>query len=443
MALVVPKLFRLDGWKNILSGFGTKKDKGVANSDSVAGFARLVPEVLAVLYRTNPEIRNAMDMPAESMTRAGFEVEGDDGTLYKAFQGLNGPAVFKLAIQWCRLYGGALILLDVKDAGAWDTPWDPSKGGTIRSLRVYPRTRVSLATMEVSKVPESLYFDDFEQFDIFGANGTPFSVHASRVLLFKSENRVDMLEPGYTDYERYWGLSEVYRGLDDAYGFGTTKQGTSHLMKECSVAKYRLSNLENLVAESDYKSIDNRLEAIDLQKSVVNGVFLGEGEDYIRENVTFSGVPEVWDRQMMAVAGAYRVPVTKLFGRSAAGMNATGEGDDDNWNEYIGGLQQTQMLPPLMKLMMALNASLKVVELPKGDKELAKLSINFNPLSKRDQLKDAQVREAMSRADRNYVEAGILSQEAVLRNRFQGGYAIDTTVTEDESVPDLTMEGAQ
>ena len=442
MALVVPKLFRLDGWKNLLAGFGTKKDKGLTPEDSVAGFVRLVPEVLGVLYRTNSEIRNAIDMPAEAMTREGFEVEGDDGTLYKAFQELHGPAKFKDALQFCRLYGGSLIVMDIEGAGAWDTPWDPSRGGKIRELRVYPRTRVNLAAMETSKVPESIYFDDFELFSIFAASGIPFNVHASRVLLFKSDSRVDMLEPGYTDYERYWGLSEVYRGVDDAYAFGTTKQGTSHLMKECSVAKYRLTNLENLVAENDYKSLDNRLEAIDMQKSVVNGVFLGEGEDYIRENVTFSGVPEVWDRQMMAVAGAYRVPVTKMFGRSAAGMNATGEGDGDNWNDYIAGLQVTQMLPPLSKLMRDINAYTKAVKAPTGTAGPVPLTITFNPLSMRDQLKDAQVRETMSRADRNYVESGILNPEDIIRNRFQGGYAIDTAVDEINA-PDLTMEGAQ
>jgi hypothetical protein len=438
---IVKTLFRMDGWQNLLSGFGSKKDKGTVPENSVAGFNRITPVQLGVLYRTNAEIRNAIDMPAEDMTRCGFEVEGDDGTLYKAFQGIHGPAVFKQALQHTRLYGGAIVVLDIEGAGSWDTPWNPKNGGKIRRLVEYPRTRVNLAAMEVSKVPGSQYFDDFEMWSIFGASGTPFSVHASRILVFKSGSRVDILEPGYTDYERYWGLSEVYRGLDDAYGFGTTKQGTSHLMKECSVAKYRLSNLENLVAENDWQSLDNRLEAIDMQKSVVNGVFLGEGEEYTRENVTFSGVPEIWDRQMMAVSGAYRVPVTKMFGRSAAGMNATGEGDDDNYNAYIAGLQVTQELPPLLRLMECLNALLKIVK-PDTKEMDARLSINFNPLSTRDQLKDAQVREAMSRADRNYVEAGILYPEDIIRNRFQGGYKVDTTV-EELHTPDLTMEGAK
>ena len=140
---------------------------------------------------------------------------------------------------------------------------------------------------------------------------------------------------------------------------------------------------------------------------------------------------------MMSVAGSYRIPVTKLFGRSAAGMNATGEGDDDNYNAFIGGLQEVQLLPQLQRLLYCINASTKTIKGENG--KAPKICIEFNPLSKRDQLKDAQVRETMSRADRNYVEAGILPNEVIIKNRFAGGYNIDTAV-ESDYVPDFSGE---
>lgn len=424
-------LFRIDGWKKLLTGFGSLKDKSQSGGEqnTVPGFDRLVDVHLAALYYMGGCIKNAVNIPAESMVKAGFEVEGDDGKLYSAFQELNGTEQMKQALIWTRLYGGALVVLDVEGGGDWALPWYPEKGGKIRSLRVYPRTRINLGEMETVQMPESMYFEDFEHFIIRKSDGNTFEVHASRCLVFKSTTKVDHAEPGWLDYERYWGLSSIYEGLEDAQNFGLTGKGTAHLMRECSVGKYKLSNLEQLVAESDYKSIENRLEAMDLQKSVINSVFLGEGEEYTRENVTFAGVPEVWDRQMMAVSGSYRVPVTRLFGRSAAGMNATGEGDETNYNDYISGLQEAQLLPPLRRLMTLLNYDVKAI--PKEGNKAPKLVIDFNPLSKKDQLKEAQIRETMSRADRNYVEAGILNQEEIIKNRFQGGYKIDTTVDED------------
>ena len=136
----------------------------------------------------------------------------------------------------------------------------------------------------------------------------------------------------------------------------------------------------------------------------------------------------------MSVSGSYRIPVTLLFGRRAAGMNATGKGDDDNFNSYVAGLQKSQLLPPLLQLMVIMNASLKVVDVSDGS-----LTINFNPLSKRDQKADAETREIQSRTDKNYMEAGVLSQEEVRKNRFVGGYALETSV-EDEALIDLDRD---
>lgn len=432
----ISSLFRMDGWKNLIAGFGMMKDKS-AGRNSVPGFTRLTQIELQVLYYGGGVVSNAIDIPAEAMTQDSFEVQGDDGRLYGAFENLSGHKQFTQALKWTGLLGGALIVMDVEGGGDWREVWRPEKGGQIRALRVYSCDRICLGRMELNNMPESPYFEDYERFVVKKANGETFEIHASRCLLFKSTTIIDRAIPGWLEYEIYWGLSSVYKGLDDARNYNMTCQGTANLMGECSVGKYKLSNLEQLVAESNYKAIDNRLEAMDLQKSVINGVFLGEDEDYTRENVSFAGVADVWDRQMMGVSGSYRIPVTKLFGRSSAGMNATGEGDEDNYNKYIQGLQKTQMLPPLKKLLACLNTSLKVIK--SEDNKLSTIVVDFNSLTKRDQKKDAEVREIMSRTDKNYVDAGILPPEEIIKNRFMGGFTIDTVVDED-FVPDLSED---
>lgn len=430
-------LFRMDGWKKLLTGFGMLKDKSMANGGAHPVFDRLLPWALELLYYAGGVAKNAVDIPAESMVQHGFEVTGDDGTLYAAFEEIHGAAQIELALKWTRMLGGALVIMDVAGGGDWEMPWYPEKGGTIRGLKVYPCERIMLGEMMVVQMPESPYFENYEMFVVRKSDGNTFKVHASRCLVFKSTTRVDPTFPGWLEGERFWGLSNIYEGLEDARNYGLSKQGVSHLMQECSVGKFTLTNLEQLVAESNYKAIYQRLEAMDEQKSVINGIFLGEGENYTRENVTFAGVPEVLDRQMMSVAGSYRIPVTKLFGRSAAGMNATGEGDDDNYNAFITGLQKVQLLPQLQRLLYCINASTKTIKGKNG--KAPKICIEFNPLSKRDQLKDAQVRETMSRADRNYVEAGIIPGEVIIKNRFAGGYNIDTAV-ESDYVPDFGGE---
>lgn len=60
---------------------------------------------------------------------------------------------------------------------------------------------------------------------------------------------------------------------------------------------------------------------------------------------------------MMDVAGAARTPVTKLFGRSPAGLNATGEADLQNYYDYIDGLRETELRGIIERLLPVMTLS--------------------------------------------------------------------------------------
>lgn len=51
------------------------------------------------------------------------------------------------------------------------------------------------------------------------------------------------------------------------------------------------------------------------------------------------------------LSGASRIPVTKLFGRSPAGMNATGESDLKNYYDYVDSLRESKLRPILERLL--------------------------------------------------------------------------------------------
>ena len=85
---------------------------------------------------------------------------------------------------------------------------------------------------------------------------------------------------------------------------------------------------------------------------------INKGDAIHNTQYTFTGLPDVYDRVMMDVAGAARTPVTKLFGRSPAGLNATGEADLQNYYDYIDGLRETELRGIIERLLpvMALSA---------------------------------------------------------------------------------------
>ena len=78
---------------------------------------------------------------------------------------------------------------------------------------------------------------------------------------------------------------------------------------------------------------------------------LGENDSYETHQYTFGGIGETYDRFMMDVAGAAEIPVTKLFGRSPAGMNATGESDMQNYYDTIEEKQEADLRPVYDKIL--------------------------------------------------------------------------------------------
>ena len=57
------------------------------------------------------------------------------------------------------------------------------------------------------------------------------------------------------------------------------------------------------------------------------------------------------------LCGASHYPMTKLFGRSPAGMNATGESDLKNYYDYVDSQREAKVRPVLQKLLPVLAMS--------------------------------------------------------------------------------------
>jgi phage-related protein (TIGR01555 family) len=102
----------------------------------------------------------------------------------------------------------------------------------------------------------------------------------------------------------------------------------------------------------------NAMQAQSIMESNFGMRIINHGDAIHHQQYSFSGLPEVYDRIMMDVAGAAKTPVTKLFGRSPAGMNATGEADLINYYDYLDTVRESQFRPVLEKLLpiMAMSA---------------------------------------------------------------------------------------
>ena len=155
---------------------------------------------------------------------------------------------------------------------------------------------------------------------------------------------------------------------------------------------------------------------------------LGENDSFETHQYTFGGIADTYDRFMMDVAGAAETPVTKLFGRSPAGMNATGESDMQNYYDTIEEKQESILRPIYDKLLpiMAMSALGAVPD---------DLDFEFNAVRRPDEDEMSDLASKNTDSVTKAFQAGLISQRTALKElRSQSGITGMWTNITDEDI---------
>ena len=128
---------------------------------------------------------------------------------------------------------------------------------------------------------------------------------------------------------------------------------------------------------------------------------VNKGDQITNTQYTFTGLQEVYDSMCHDLSGASRIPVTKLFGRSPAGLNSTGEGDLRNYYDYVDTLRENILRPILERL-------LPVVCMSAWGEVPEELDIRFPPLWTPTAKEVAEIGEKKAAAIRDIFQAGLL-----------------------------------
>lgn len=416
--------FNLDGMINVLAGLGGKFDK--ANKSRFGNFVVLDDAELTRLWLGEGLGKKIVSAPADDMTRNWFTVPGDEtNKIQQEMERLKTETIVNVATKWARLYRGSLIVMGLEDGGELHEPANLKNVKGIRWLRSYSASRIPITTQNVVKDPNSPFFDEIEVFPVRRFDGNEFKVHRSRCLIFKGEPIPDYSQDlAYNSF--YWGLSILQSIYQRLMNYGSIEQSIVNLMMELTIGKFTLSNLAELLAANNTKAIYTRMNIINASKSILNSVLLGENEKYERDTASVAGVAEVMSMFMMSLSAVAEIPVTKLFGKSADGMNATGEGDSRDYYDMITSKQKTWLKPPLQYLVAIINSYMKATDDP---------SINFNSVWEPTQKELIEMKNKQAQTDGLYIDKGVLDSDEVRESRFENGYSFETTVDDADGLP--------
>jgi hypothetical protein len=166
------------------------------------------------------------------------------------------------------------------------------------------------------------------------------------------------------------------------------------------------------------------MQLLDMSRSIARAIMVDPDKNEKAERLAmqFSGVADAWDRISIRLCAAAEVPVTKMLGRSPAGLNATGDSDTRNWYDTVAAYQRNVILPRLERLLRITKRATRWEK---------STSIKFPSLWQESPGERADRRLKTSQADSLDVTARILSAEEVARSRYGGAsYSAETKLIE-------------
>lgn len=393
---------------NLVSKLGTSRDK--ASHDQFAWHVPKSVFELDNLYDSNGTASKIIDKPVQDMFRQGYYFEGIAGEdLQKLDDELDRLSIdvhLNRAMRLSRLHGKSYILL----AADSDIPLITPLGDN--------DTLSYITTLSVSQLAA-------------GSEMRPASEAKGcydKPVYYRLQKSMGGTAGGIVHHSRIievvWGdgKSVMEKIHDELLRFASVNANAASLVHEAKVDIIKTPDLAQQIQDNT-DAIFKRFSLVGLLKGNNGTVLLDADEDYISKTYNFAGLPDLMQEFSVQLASVADIPYTVLFGRSPAGMNATGEHDLKNYYDTVGSYQRDYERPVLRRLIDIISRYL----LPKG----VNPKLVFSPLWQVDEKTLSEIEKNNAERDMKYLESGIITEAQTAKQLVeQGTY----TVIDDDHV---------
>ena len=359
---------------------------------------------------------------AQDMTRKWREITSNDldGAQLEQIDRLERKLKLKETLEqaliWASLYGGVGILVLTEKS-----TMTPLTAGQIIDRFVLLRKDMVVG---FGSLNNNIFDDNYGKFDQYKVNGS-LDVHHSRLIIINGTPRPPKR---FADSE-IWGLSDLEAVYSTLKRFDLLSTNTGDLINESKVDVFKMEGLTDRIAAGMEEQVAKTVQLVQLIKSSTNTLLLDKENEYEQKELSFSGLRDLLVEFRNAVAGAADMPVTILFGQSAAGF-ASGVEDIQNYHESIHALQESRLRPVFDRLdpilcQMALGF------------EPADFWFEFNSLQEMSIEQKITSLNSFATATNVLIERGVLTEQQVANELKESGL-FNSISTED--VKAITVE---
>ena len=289
-------------------------------------------QLLSQLYTEHGIVQTLVDQPVDDGFGCGYEIktsqlDGEEIEELEYFaEQYQVIAELMQACKWARLYGGgALIIITGHD------PKTPLKAENLKEGEPFAFKAIDLwelynSIQNVTADTDLQLNSTPEFFDYYG-----IKVHHSRVLLIKGKQAPSFIRPRL----RGWGMSEVERMIRSINSYMKNQDVVFALLDEAKVDVYKMKGFNTALTNANgTAAIAKRVQGANQIKNFQNALTMDKDDDYEQKQISFSGLGDMLLQIRQGVASDVKIPMTKLFGISAAGFSS-GEDDIENYNSMI------------------------------------------------------------------------------------------------------------
>jgi len=326
-----------------LSEYGTIS---AANNYSLITLNRII---LTYLFSGNGIFQRAVQVPILDAISKGIEIESDEVSadeieaVMEWWESNNLWDVILNFYTWSRLYGGGGIVINTDQDSS--KPLEISKLNKDSLLDFYDIDRWVLQHSQspIENIEDVfMSFGNIESFHIYGQE-----IHKSRMILSTGKKA-----PYYIRRQlRGWGMSVAESMIRDLNNYIKTDDVLYEILDESKLDVYYIKDLsQKLLTNGGVSNIKKRLEASNEIKSYLNALLMDINDKYEQKTLAFAGLAEVKRENRYGIAACLNMPVTKIFGMSAAGFSS-GEDDLENYNSMVESEIRPKLKPAIKQLM--------------------------------------------------------------------------------------------
>lgn len=292
-------------------------------------------QLLSEIYVEHGLIQTIIDVPVDDGYRGGVDVKSEQlsadqlADLQVEMERNNDIGIMTQALKWNRLFGGAGVVIMTGGNPSKPLNMNELKEGKpfeFRAVDMWELFYSKQNTTDYAAAIDSNKLLSVEYYDYYG-----IKLHKSRVIRLVGIEAPSFIRPRL----RGWGVSKIETLVRSINQYLKTNNLTFEVLDEFKVDFYKLKNLANTLMSPDGETnVKKRVGLTNRQKNFQHAVVLDGEDDFGSKELSFAGIAETMAGIRMQVASDMRMPLTKIFGISAAGFSS-GEDDIENYNAMV------------------------------------------------------------------------------------------------------------